>query len=148
MPSVPPAGTSPASAFELVHHPRPLPPPAILADAIDAKTGEYETLMSGRGLADAFVIEAIRIQRGTGAAVRDEGNRYRELTHVDGDGPEVVDSMTRQALEAAEEAGVVRLVQVTVEPDASDPSQLNNLLEYRDLLAPPDEPTRRLVFSR
>jgi hypothetical protein len=41
----------------------------------------------------------------------------------------------------------VRVVSVKSEPDESDPSQLNTLIEYRDLLAPKAEPTRRLVFA-
>ncbi len=104
-------------------------------------------LVVGRGLADAFAIEALRVQRGTGAAVRDLGNRYREVTHVEDDSPEIIESMTAEAFEAAESAGVARLVAVTAEKDAGDPSQISTTIEYRDLLAPPGSAPRRLVFS-
>jgi hypothetical protein len=148
MPSSPPAGTSPASAYDIQGIAEAEPPPAILADAIDPYTGEYTSLISGLGLADAFVIEAIRVQRGTGAAVRDTGNRYREMDTVDEGAAELADSLTREALAPAVEAGVLAIVDVAAEPDASDGSQLNVTIEYRDLLAPRAQPVRRLVFSR
>ncbi len=148
MPSVPPAGTSPASAYELQEYVPQLPPPAILADMIDPLTGEYASLTASANLADAFVIEAVRIERGSGAAVRDLGHRFREITHVDGSGPQVVDSMARQALEPARQAGVVQLVRVSVSPNAEDPAELDTLLEYRDLLAPRDEETRSFVLKK
>jgi len=147
MPSIPPAGISPAAAYGIIGYAVQEPPPAILADKIDPYTGDFETLLEGRGLADAFAIEAIRIQRGTGAAVRDVGNRYRQVSHVEDGNALVIESMTREAFEAAEQAGLVRVVSVRTEPDEADPGQLNTLIEYRDLLAPKAEPTRRLVFA-
>lgn len=122
-------------------------PVAMLAPRINPLTGDFESLFRGRPLADAFAIEAIRVQRGTGAAVRGLGNRYREITHVEDDSPEIIESMTFEAFEAAEAAGVARLVSVTAQVDDGDPSQLSTVIEYRDLLAPQGAPTRRLVFS-
>jgi hypothetical protein len=148
MPSVPPAGTSPASAFTVLEYPAQLPPAAILADAIDPATGELESVFRGRGLADAMMIEAMRIHRGSGAAVRDVGNRFHEVRYVDGTTGEVMASLAREAARPAEEAGVAKFLRVASEPDPDDPSQLNTFIEYRDLLAPADAPTRRLVFRR
>jgi hypothetical protein len=148
MPSVPPAGTSPASAYELTAYAPQVPPPAILADKIDPLTGEFASLTLSDNLADAFLIDAVRIERGSGAAARDLGNRFREITHVDGSGPQVVESMARQALEPAREAGVVQLVRVTVTPNAEDPAELDTLIEYRDLLAPADADTRSFTLQR
>jgi hypothetical protein len=145
MPSVPPAGTSPASAYTILSYAPPDPPPAILADKVDPATGEVDLLESA-DLADAFAIEALRIQRGTGAAARDLGNRYREISHVDDEGIEQIDSMTREAFQAAEEAGVARVVRISREADEGDPTELNTFIEYRSLLDPPNAPTRRLVF--
>lgn len=148
MPSIPPAGSGPAAAFDVQAFPVQLEPPAILADRIDPMTGDFASLLHGRPLADAFAIEALLVQRGTGAAVMDTGNRFRELSHVDDDAVELVESMTREAFTDAERAGVARLVGVSVTVDETDPAQLNTMLEYRDLLAPADEPVRRLVFRR
>jgi hypothetical protein len=148
MPSMPPGGLSPASSPETAELGRQEPPPAILADRINPLTGDFESLFLGRSLADAFAIEALRVQRATGAAVRDLGNRFREITHVEDDAPELIESMAREAFGDAENAGVARLVQVTVETDPGDPAQLSTVIEYRDLLAPPDLAPRRLVFPR
>lgn len=125
-----------------------VPPPAILADRIDPATGDFESLFLGRPLADAFAIEALRVQRATGAAVRELGNRYRELTHVEDETVELIESMTNEAFADAEAAGVARLVQVRVEVDESDPAQTSTTIEYRDLLAPVELAQRRLVFAR
>jgi hypothetical protein len=148
MPSLPPASTSPASAFELLAIAEQKAPPVILADAIDPVTGDYASLTESANLADAFAIEAILVQRGTGAAVRDTGQRYREITHVETNAAELVESMTREAFADAERAGVAELVEVTIEPDEIDGGQLNTVIEYRDLLAPREAPTRRLILPR
>ena len=144
----PPAGLSPASDPVIDDLAVQEPPPAILADRINPVTGDFESLFLGRPLADACAIEALRGQRGTGAAVRDLGNRFRELTHVEDDAPELIESMTLEAFAAAEQAGVARLAQVLVSVDPVDPSQLETTVEYRALLEPRETAVRRLVFPR
>lgn len=146
MPSLPPAGFTPAAAYTIPVYPPQLPPPAILADRIDPLTGDYASLLRGHALADGFAIEALRVRRGTGAAVRDLGNRLRAITHIEAGATEQAESMLREAFAAGEQAGVVRLERVTVTVDETDGAQLNAFAEYRDLLAPPTAPTRRLVF--
>lgn len=147
MPAIPPASTSPASAYDIEGFTPAVAPPAILADLIDPLTGDFASLTRGAGLADAFALEAIRIQRGTGAAVPDLGNRFREITHVEQNATELVESMAREAFADGEAAGVVELVAVSVEPNADDPAQLDTVVEYRDRLAPADAPTRRLLLT-
>lgn len=122
------------------------PPAAILADSIDPVTGEFTSLFVSRPLADAFAIEALRVQRGTGAAVRDLGSRLREITHVEPAAAEVIESMVQEAFTAAEQAGVARLIRVSTEVDPVDKSQVSTVIEYRDLLAPAESAARRLVF--
>jgi hypothetical protein len=148
MPALPPAGTTPASAFLLADLIEQKSPPAILADAIDPVTGEFLSLTKSARLADGFAIEALRVQRATGAAARDVGNRYREITHVEEDAIEQLDSMTREAFAPAELAGVAELSRVQVKKDDGDPSALFVYIDYRDLLAPEASSERRLVFSR
>lgn len=145
---IPPGGLSPVSESDAVDFTPQEPPPAILADRINPLTGDFESLFRGRPLADAFAIEALRVQRGTGAAARELGNRYRELTHVEDEAVEIVESMTAEAFTDAEAAGVARLERVTVGVDEADPSQVSTVVEFRDLLAPADAAPRRLVFSR
>lgn len=145
---IPPGGLSPVSETDAVDFSAQKPPPAILADRINPVTGDFESLFVGRPLADAFAIEALRVQRGTGAAARELGNRFRELTHVEDESAEIVESMTAEAFADAEAAGVARLERVIVAVDEADPSQLSTTVEFRDLLAPTDAAPRRLVFSR
>ena len=83
MPALPPAGTGPAAAFGVTGVLTQVEPPVILADAIDPLTGEYLSLTRGVSIADGMAVEALRVQRRTGGAARDLGNRFRELTHVD-----------------------------------------------------------------
>lgn len=147
MPLIPPGGISPLSNPELGAVRVQQPPPAILADRIDPATGDFESVFVGRPLADAFAIEALRVQRGTGAAVRDLGNRYRQVSHVEPASTELIESMTTEAFAAAEQAGVARLVRVAVAVDATDRSQVSATVEYRDLLAPAESAERRLVFE-
>lgn len=145
---LPPAGISPASDPVTSTIGAQSPAPAILADRIDPETGDFESLFTGRPLADAFALEALTVQRGTGAAVRDLGNRFRELTHVEAGTAELIEGMAQEAFADAERAGVAQLTRVSVTEDPSDGSQLDTVLEYRDLLAPPESAARRLVFPR
>lgn len=143
--SSPPAGISPASAFSITLEGLPLAPPVIVADAIGTG-GEFVSLTESATIADGMVIEALSVHRGTGAAVRELGQRFRFLEHVTDDAAAIIESMTRQALAPAIEAGVVELVSAVVEVDAADPAQLNLAVEFRDRLAPPAAPVRRLTF--
>lgn len=148
MPGIPPAGTSPASAFEVLSYAPPGEPPLILADKIDPLTGDLASLLEGADLATAFAIEAMRIQRWTGAAVRDTGNRYHELTHVEAETAALIEGMTFEAFEDAARAGIAELVSVEAEVDDVDGSQTHTVVEYRDLLAAPEAPTTRMIFTR
>lgn len=148
MPSLPPAGTSPASAYDLAAFVEQKSPPAILADAIDPVTGEYLSLTRGARLADAFAIEALRVQRGTGASTLELGQRFGELRNIESNATEVIESMVAEAFEDGERAGVVSLERVAVEVDEVDSSQVNTVIEFRDLLARRNDPVRRLIFSR
>jgi len=147
MPLIPPGGLSPISNPELGAVPAQQPPPAILADAIDPATGDFASLFVGRSLADAFAIEALRVERGTGAAVRELGNRFRQVSHVEPSSAGLIESMANEAFADAETAGVARLVRVSVAVDELDGSQISATLEYRDLLAPAESADRRLVFA-
>jgi hypothetical protein len=147
MPYLPPGGVSPASAFDVEGQAEQTAPPAILAPMINPTTGQFESIFRSRPLADAFAIEAIRVERGTGASVRDLGQRFRELRYVEDGMPEMVESYCREAFAAAEAAGVARIVSVAVEVDDVDPAQVSAALEYGDGLAAAGTPPRRLVFS-
>jgi hypothetical protein len=144
---IPPAGTSPASAYEIAAINERKAAPLILADMIDPVTGDFASLTRGRPLADAFAIEALRVQRESGASVMDVGNRFHEVRHIESNASETIDSMVREAFADGERAGVLEVVAVTVERD-EDSAQVNASVEYRDLLANRNAPTRRLLLPR
>ena len=143
--SVPPAGSTPASAYSLDTSRPPEPPPAILADAIGTD-GEYLSIVKSATIAEGMTAEALAVHRATGAAVRTLGHRFRLLTHIEDQTEEVVDTMVRETFAAAIEAGVLALVSVTLEVDESDPAQLNAVILIRDKLASRSQDPRRIVF--
>jgi hypothetical protein len=79
---VPPAGGYAIGGPEYVGL-EPFRPPALfLADAIDPETGEFRSILSGVDPVEAWLIEQLRIRRGSGSAVRDVGNRLHEIRFV------------------------------------------------------------------
>src|SRR6186997_1110882 len=120
MPSIPPAGYSPASAFELVGHAASQNPVPILADQIDPNTGDYLSLDESATIADGLVVTLLRTQRATGAAVLEFGQRFRELQNVDGETTGLAESMAREALQPARDAGVVNFRAISATVNASD----------------------------
>lgn len=144
---IPPAGVTPAAAYVEQRHAPAAPSIAILADAIDPATGEYLSITEGATIADGLVVQLLRTERGTGAAVLEFGQRFRELRHVTTESPELVKSMVQQALAPAVGAGVVRFDGIEVAVDPSDGSQVNAAVRYTDLLAPRRDASRRFTFT-
>lgn len=147
MSNIPPAGVTPASAFALEQHAISEPPPAILADMIDPATGEYLSIVDSATIADGLVVHLLRTQRGSGAAVIEFGHRFRELTHVTEESPELVESMAREALRPATDAGIVAFRKVDAEVEPDDRTQLNTGIDYTDLLAPRRDADRTFTFT-
>lgn len=135
MPSIPPAGYSPASAFTLVIHEPPTVPVPILADLIDPKTGEYLSLEDSATIADGLVVTLLRTRRDSGAAVQGVGQRFRELRNVDSDTPVLAESMAREALAPAVTAGIIELRTVAAATNDGDGTQVDASVEYRDRMA-------------
>src|SRR5262245_33452481 len=147
MPSIPPAGISPASAFDIVGQAENEPPPAILADKINAATGECDSIVEGNSIADGLAIHLLRLQRGSGAAVLEFGQRFREVRHVSRDAPEAIEASAREALAPGTEAGILRFGALAAEVEPRDPTQINAGIDYLDLLAPPRDAARRFTFT-
>ena len=147
MPSIPPAGYSPASAYDLVGHAEAQRPVAILADMIDPFTGDYLSLEDSATIADGLVVTLLRTERGSGAAVLDFGHRFREVRHVDGNAPVLAESLTREALQPGVDAGVLEFKQLVASANASDGTQLDTDVEYLDLLAPREDQKQRQTFT-
>lgn len=147
MPSIPPAGYSPASAFELVGHAVSQNPVAILADSIDPKTGEYLSIEDSASIADGLVVTLLRTQRDSGAAVLGVGQRFREVRHVDDQAAVLAESLAIEALQPALDAGVVGFRELSGVVNAIDPTQVDVTIDYLDLLAPAKEQEQELTFN-
>jgi hypothetical protein len=147
MPSIPPAGYSPASAFDLVGHAEAPDPVAILADEIDPTTGDFASVDRSASIADGLVITLLRTKRGSGAAVLEFGQRFSELRHMTADAPILAESLAREALAPATDAGVVGFRELVATANDRDPTQLDTSIEYLDLLAPEAEREQSLEFS-
>lgn len=147
MPSIPPASFSPASAFELVGQAAQQDPVAILADLIDPDTGDFEAIDESATIADGLVVQLLRVQRDSGAAVLGFGQRFREVRNVDTGTPELVDSLAREALQPARDAGIVEFQSLSSAVNPSDPTQTDTTIEYLDLLAPKKDSQQKLTFT-
>ena len=110
----------------------------ILADSIDPKTGELLSIEDSASIADGMVVTLLRTRRDSGAAVQGVGQRFRELRHVTADAPILAESMAREALAPAIAAGIIELRGVVASANASDGTQIDASIAYRDLLAPAD----------
>lgn len=145
--SVPAAGITPAASFELAGFEPQKPAPAILADLIDPETGDFASLTRSATIADGMVQFLITTQRGSGAAVRSFGQRFREVTHNDERANETLESLVVEAMKPAVDAGIVRFNRITSVPDSEDPAQVNNVVEYIDLLAEQKNASQRKTFN-
>jgi hypothetical protein len=145
--SIPQAGITPAASFELAGFVPQKPPPAILADLIDPETGDFASLTRSAGIADGMVQFLTTVQRGTGACVRSFGQRFREVTHNDERASETLESFVIEAVKPAVESGTVRFERITSDPDNEDPNQVNNVVEYIDLLAEQKNANQRKTFN-
>jgi hypothetical protein len=79
---IPPAGVTAASFFVPFAVVDPALPPAILADKLTA-TGDLASFFVGGDPIDEAIAFQLRIVRGTGAAVVDDGQRFRDIKKND-----------------------------------------------------------------
>ncbi len=111
---VPPAGTSPVGAFLLEEHTGPGSPPAMLADPVDPKTGEYLSISRSFDPTDGAVLTALSIERGSGSAVQNVGQRFRDATHITPQLSSFFQQEVAQALRHLTASKQIRLESVTV----------------------------------
>jgi hypothetical protein len=117
VPSVPPAGVSPLSAFLLDTAGVPNGAvAAIMADAIDVATGEYLSIERGFDPTDAAFLTCARTVRGSGSAVESVGQNFADHPRVD---PQLEPFMREEVRLMAKElvdAGDLAIQTVTVTP--------------------------------
>lgn len=148
VPSIPAAGVTPASAFTLATHVPRRKPPAILAEAIGARSREVQSLTRSTGIADGMVSYLIGVQRGSGAAVRDVGHRLRQLRNVDDGTATSLATLVREALRPAVDSGTARIAKIEVEINALDPTQVDGRIRYRDSLKSRKAPDDVLTLEK
>lgn len=147
MPSIPSAGVAPAASFELAGLVPQLPPTPILAEPINARSREVESINEGVSVAQGMVGYLVGLQRGSGAAIRSFGQRFRELSHVDSESSETVNSMVREALKPATDSGVLLIDSIAVAVEPGDSTQIEGRITYRDLAEPRADQDKALTIE-
>lgn len=142
---MPYAGSTPLGYYvETVEDESALPVP-ILADYIDPDTGDIIRLNEGRMPIDAAIIEGIRVDRGTGAAVLEVGQTLRKVRHTDETSLAEIPTRARDGVEELERQGLVRFESV-VGPDLNpkDESSASYTAYIRDLTVSASDPASRI----
>jgi hypothetical protein len=114
---VPPAGTSAVGFFILTEHTVPGAPAGILADPIDPATREYLSIERGFDPTDAAVLTALSTERGSGSAVQNCGQKYREATHITPQLQSFFQQETEFALQHLIDSKQIRLDEVSLETE-------------------------------
>jgi len=79
-PIIPPAGLLPAGTWSPSStETTPVVPPVLLADSLDASTGELASMTTAIHPVDAAIQEAFRTLSGSGAAVQSTGHRFDKI---------------------------------------------------------------------
>lgn len=94
---IPPAGAFPVGEPITVPLPKKRSPAVFLADAIDPETGDYRSILTGVDPVEGAALEALRVKRGSGSAVLDDGNKFHEITKID----EKLEGLLRSEIEYA-----------------------------------------------
>jgi len=74
------------------------PPSPLLADNIDPTTNDYVSLTVGVDPIDAAVVNAVKIVRGSGAAVVSDGARFYKITKITNSIEKEIESIVLEAL--------------------------------------------------
>ena len=74
------------------------PPSPLLADNIDPQTGDFASLFVGIDPIDAQVINAVKIVRGSGASVTEDGMRLVDIRKIKDDTEDDIRNEVRRAL--------------------------------------------------
>ena len=74
------------------------PPSPLLADNIDPSTGDFASLFVGIDPIDAQVINAVKIVRGSGASVTEDGMRLADIRKIKDDTQDDIKGQVRRAL--------------------------------------------------
>lgn len=111
---VPPAGVVPMGQFDGERLYQLPAAPTIRADRIDPVTQEFESLTADRDAIDAQVVDALWRIRGSGAAVRNTGARFLDVSKLVEQAPTLIETEARFALRRLIQRGDIRVKSVEV----------------------------------
>lgn len=124
----------------------------LLADDIDPETHEYRTILTGADPIDAQVLVALKTFRGSGSAVLNDGQTFRNVDKLFDNVADVIASDARLALSRLLRRGDIRLVSTSaiepgIEVSVFDSDQSAELIvRYRNMRSL--DPTVRVVRLR
>ena len=108
----------------------PASPPAILADDIDATTGNPNSLIESIEPEDSAVIQIMRTRRGSGASVLDIGHRFHLIEKNDERAPTLAEAYVREALAELVRDGRIELHGIETEQFGQIGDGLGIFLSY------------------
>ena len=110
-----PAGTTPSGFLVPLNYALPGKPYGVLADAIDPTTGEFMSIVQGFDPDDAWVLAQLSIDRGTGAAVVDDGRDFSEVSHVSARHASVLQQEILRPLKRLVDQKVIQVVSLKID---------------------------------
>lgn len=134
---IPPAGVSPAAAFSPETDASvPAVPVGMLADPIDPETGELTSVAAYVHPIDAAIAEQFRLWRGTGVAVVDQGQNFRQVELATESAPRELEDEAKRILGPFVQRGEIRIVKLVTEAPIEGGRGDNALItvHYRNLL--------------
>ena len=131
---IPPAGLTPAGFFVAQTFVDPTKPPGILAYARDPKTGEFLSIVKGMDPIDAQVIDALKVKRGSGASVSEDGQTFDDIQKIDESTSTLIESKTRTSLKRLTDRGDIAIASLA--PFVDSASQSGSVaLQFKNLRA-------------
>jgi len=115
-------------------------PAVFAAERIDPATGELASVTSGTHPVIAAVVTAARTERGSGAAVRETGQRFRDVRKLGPAGAELLRGESRRMFAPLVAQHLVRVLNVDVRVDEHDQSA-SVTTTWRNLLTGHEERT-------
>jgi hypothetical protein len=104
--------------------------PAMLADPIDPQTGEYLAIDQGFDPTDAHLLHVLTVNRGSGSAVHDVGQKFRDQELIDGGLETFFREEVRFAVRDLTERGDVEQLSTSAAPNAADRTQADVEVGY------------------
>lgn len=128
-----PAGQHSLGFAEGVQFVSPAHPPVIIADDVNAQTGEVNSLLTSVDPIDGAVINIARTERGSGAAVLDIGHRFRDIRKNDERAPGLAESYAREMYADLVAGGLIEIVSIDTTQFGAVHDGLGLLMTYTNL---------------